>query len=157
MHADHLLGRDPSRIVFVPTAFQRWCVLLRPYPSCTDPSSVRSLPSGTRGVAWNPPIFIYYCCLGCRGPRPPHPYRATSYCAASSTVIITHGIRRGSLGAFMVLNLGDTQGRSTPETIDLKETLSCLAVLLVDSSPWVPPCWPWSTPEDRTVHYTYYY
>jgi len=34
----------------------------------------------------------------------------------------------------------NAQGRSTPEAIDLKETLSYLAVLLVDSSLGVPPC-----------------
>ena len=118
MHADHLLGRDPSWVVFVPIAFQRWCVLSRPNTSCTDPSSVGSLCSGTRGVAWKPPFFIYYFCLGCRGPRPPRPYRAASYCSTSSTVITTRGIKRGhpsSLGAFMVLNLGDARGQSTPE------------------------------------------
>jgi len=85
-----------SWAVSVPVALQRWCILPRPYTLCMDPSRVGLLPSGTGGVAWKPPFFIYYYCLGYRGPRPLRPYRAVSYCVASSTVTPTCGYQEGT-------------------------------------------------------------
>jgi len=60
-----------------------------PTPHAWIPSELGLSLLVTGGVAWEPPFFIYHYCLRCRGPRPPRPY-----CAASSTVTHTRGIRR---------------------------------------------------------------
>ena len=80
-----------SWVVSVPVVLYRWCVLPRSHASCTDTPRVESLPAGTGGVAWKPPFSSIITVLGYRGTRPPCPYCAASYYAASLLCRPLHG------------------------------------------------------------------
>jgi len=100
-------------VVSVPVAFQRWRVLSRPHTSCTDPSWVRSLPTGTGGVAWKPPFSSIITVWGAeaRGlhaPTVPPPPR-------SFLPVGIGGWHHSGIGTFLVQNPVNIRGRSTSE------------------------------------------
>ena len=82
--------------------------------------------------------FLYLSLLsGCRGPRPLSPTVPPPTMPPPPRSSLPVGIKRGhpsGISAFMVLNLGDTRGQSTPEAVDLKET----PTLALQYFQWIP-------------------
>jgi len=150
-----------SWVVSALVAFQRWCVLSRPYTSCKNPSWAGSLPSSTGGVAWKPPFFIYYYSLRCRDSRleasTPLLCRLLLCCllhgypypwvSGGDTSLACQTLR----GPLLCWAWATPEAGQRPRPWTSKTLLLALEYFLVDSSLGVLLCWLWSTPEDRTI------